>query len=291
MAEKPVLKYVESELTNICNLNCKGCRSFCNIVTEEKKYDLDEFTRDYKRMAELFSNIQKIRLLGGEPLLNSQLTQYVKAAREIFPKSDIRIVTNGLLLLKLDDEKMRSLKENDCKIDISNYPITRKNMPKIKARLKEFDLRYDLSFPMDYFFRNILVNPSDDPAPAFNNCIFTHCHMLSQGRLSPCSYAHTIGRLNKAYGLNYPENDYVDIYSDITGEQIIQLLETPHEFCKYCGKGMIPFKWKGHYPKSKADKNDWLVKDSFMNTSFAPFAQTVLKKPAMWLRDKIQNKT
>ena len=288
MATTPVLDYLETEITEFCNLNCRGCCDFSNLATEKKFYELEEFKKDFRRMAELFSHIDKIRLMGGEPLLNPRLKEYVRTTREIFPATDLRIVSNGLLIQKLDDESLKTIKANDCKFDISNYPPTRKMFPQIKERLNAFGIEYDLSFPMNYFFRNILEHPSEDPAPAFRNCIFNHCHMLNHGTLSPCSYAQLTVRLNEAFGLDYPTTDCLNIYSDITGEEIIRRFNNPHEFCKCCGRGIIPFRWEGGVKRDRADKYDWLIKDSFLNTTVAPVVQSILKTPAKKLRAKIQ---
>ncbi|MBQ6066658.1 MAG: radical SAM protein [Clostridia bacterium] len=287
---RPVLDYLEIEITEYCNLNCRGCCDFSNLVKEKKIYELEEFVKDFQRLAELFSGVDKIRLMGGEPLLNPHLTDYVRICRDIFPKTDLRIVTNGLLIPRLSDETLQTIKEYDCRFDISNYPPTRKMFPQIKERLEPFEVEYDLGFPMNCFVRTILEHPSDDPAPAFRNCIFTHCHMLSHGKLSPCSYAHCIGRLNAEYGLSFPETDCVDIYSDITGGEIIRRFTKPHEFCKCCGRGAVPYKWQGGVKSDKADKYDWLIKDSFLNTAVAPVAQSVLKTPAKLLRSIIQKR-
>ena len=287
---KPILDYVESQIVEFCNLNCKGCGAFVNLSTKKSFYKLDEFTKDYHRMAEIFAEIQKIRLLGGEPLLNPKFTEYIRVCRELFPSADIRIVTNGLLIPKLDDSTLLSVKELDCKFDISNYPTTRKMFHQIKARLKPYGIEYDLGIPMDLFFRNILDKPSSNAAPAFNNCVITHCHNLSHGKLSPCTLAHSICRLNAAFGTEYPETDYIDIYSDVTGEQILQYFSHPHEFCKYCSAGLIPFKWKSGVSREKAKLNDWIVKDNAFSKIIVPPIQKALKKPAMWIRSEVQKK-
>ena len=121
MATKPVLDYLETEITEFCNLNCRGCCDFSNLATEKKIYELEEFTKDFRRMAELFSHIEKIRLMGGEPLLTPQLKEYVRTAREIFPTADIRMVSNGLLIPKLDGDSLKVIKENKCKFDKCNF--------------------------------------------------------------------------------------------------------------------------------------------------------------------------
>ena len=156
MSQKPVLDYVESEIAEYCNLNCKGCSDFCNLCTQKRYYALEEFKKDYERLAQLFSEVKKIRLMGGEPLLNPRLTDYVIVCREIFPDADIRIVTNGLLIPRLSDIQLKTIKENHVKFDISNYPPTRKILPAIKRKLGTFGVNYDIGFPMHYFFRFIL---------------------------------------------------------------------------------------------------------------------------------------
>jgi len=288
--QRPVLDYVETEITEFCNLNCKGCSDFSNLVKEKNFYEFDSFVKDYNRLAELFSSVKKIRLMGGEPLLNPRLTDYIEVCRHIFPTADIRIVSNGLLIPKLSDEQLKTIQKNNCKFDISNYPPTRKMFGQIKSRLDDFQVEYDLGFPMNYFFRFLLDAPNDEPDRAFRNCIFTHCHMLSNGKLSPCSFAHCIGRYNRTFGLEYPETDCIDIYSEITGEEIINRFSHPHEFCKYCGKGMIPFRWQGGITREKASKEDWLIQNNFLSMKFAPFVQSLLKKPASMLRSFIQRR-
>ena len=287
--QKPVLDYVESEITEFCNLNCKGCADFINLVPDKKHYALEEFTKDYTRLSELFYTVKKIRLMGGGPLLNPQLGEYVKVCRKLFPAADIRIVTNGLLIPKLSPKTLQTIQKNKCKFDISNYPPTRKMFPKIKARLDAFGIEYTLGFPMNFFLKTILEKPALDPAPAFKNCLFTHCHMLSHGKFSPCSYAHCIGRLNSYFGLSYPETDCVNLYSDITGEEILRRFHRPHEFCKYCAKGAVPFRWQAGIRGKKANKYDWLVQESFVNTKFMPLLQSAAKRPANRLRKHIQD--
>ncbi len=284
------LDYVEIEITEFCNLNCRGCCDFSNLAKEKKFYEYEEYARDMERMRELFVNIKKIRLMGGEPLLNPRVTDYAAKARELFPDSDIRIVTNGLLLPSFDEQKLAKIKKADVKFDISNYPPTRKIKDKIDLKLSAAGIEYDLGFPMDFFFKNIRKDPSDDPASAFKNCIFTHCHMLGHGRLAPCSYAYCIGRFNAEYGTDYPENDYFDIYADITGEAIIKAFSRPHEFCKCCGKGIVPVKWKGGVRGKDARPQDWQIADTFINTKLIPAAQSLVKPFAMKLRHSIQDK-
>ena len=55
--DKSDLLYVETHLADTCNLKCKGCMHFSNLATEPNFPSLDSFENDFRKLAELFSNI------------------------------------------------------------------------------------------------------------------------------------------------------------------------------------------------------------------------------------------
>ena len=289
---KPRKRYIEIEISRVCNLNCRGCCDFINLkVPEETWYDFDRYCADLTRFRELYWGVEQLRLLGGEPLLNPRLPEYAEAARRIFPDCDLRVVTNGLLLPKISRETLRRLREANCSFDISAYPPTLKIKKELKALLDAAGVRYNFSVPMVFFFRNVLEHPVEDPAPAFNNCIFTHCHNLSNGKLGPCTFAFYIYRFNRHFGTHYPEDDFIDLYEpSLTGWQIEERYGKPHPFCKACGSGMTPILWKGHCAPEDARPEDWLIRDTFLNTRVAPALQRAAKNGALKLRKKLHEK-
>ena len=118
------LLYLETHVADICNLKCRGCMHFSNIAIHPNYPDLQEFERDFSRLSELFSNIFIIRLMGGEPLLNPKLHDYIKVVRQYFPAAELRIVTNGLLIPKQPDDLWEVMRECHAAMDISPYPPT-----------------------------------------------------------------------------------------------------------------------------------------------------------------------
>ena len=286
---KPRLDYVETEISETCNLNCRGCCDFCNLLSGKRFYDFDRYTADLGRLKDLFWGVEKIRIMGGEPLLNPRLPAYVETAREVFPDAEIRIVCNGLLIPSLSADTLRRIHAADCSFDVSNYPPTRKKMKEISETLRAAGVAYSLSFSMDFFFRNLRVSPADDPAPAFRNCIFTHCHMLGNGRFAPCSYAYCIHRFNERFGTDYPETDWVDLYRDTPdGWEILRRFSAPHEFCRYCGSGISPIRWKGNCTGDEPKPSDWQIPPTVWNMRVLPAAQRILKPAAVRLRAHIQ---
>ncbi len=281
---KPRLDYLEIEVSESCNLNCKGCNEFSNLVEENMFGDLQQTERDLGKLKDYFWGVGKIRLMGGEPLVNPDYIRFVKTAREIFPDSDIRILTNGLLVPKLKKDDLLEIKNSNCSFDISVYPPTQRIIDTITGILREAGIPYNLSVPNKLFFKSLLKEPMESPNEAFSNCLFTHCHALSGGYISACSnqmYAH---RLNTAFNLKFPNDDKIDIYNtSLTGWEMNEIFSKPHEFCRYCARGMVPYKWKAG-TKSTVKAGDWLIEPSFFNFKIVPVIQKAVKSSAKRLR-------
>lgn len=82
-----------------CNLGCYSCNHFSQLADPEFA-DTANVERDLRRLSELSGgNIPLIYLAGGEPLLNPELPELMRIARQYFPQSRVQIITNGLLLL------------------------------------------------------------------------------------------------------------------------------------------------------------------------------------------------
>ncbi|MBQ9552674.1 MAG: radical SAM protein [Clostridia bacterium] len=287
---KKELDYLEIEICESCNLNCRSCSDGCNLTRVKQFYALDEYKNDLSRMSELFSNIQKLRLMGGEPFLNPDIAAYAEFARQFFPETDLRIVTNGLLIPKISDETLLALKNSNAFLDISNYPPTRKHKAEIVKKLQKVGLGYRFSPPINFFFKTMLDRPMETGEKSFKNCLFSHCHMLGHGKIAPCSYAYCAHRLNAAFGADYPEDDCFDIYSDITADEILDSFSHTHRFCAYCTPAMVPIRWKGGVTAGKAKLTDWTVKKDSPALSVLYPIQAFGRKAAFWLRDKTQKR-
>jgi molybdenum cofactor biosynthesis enzyme MoaA len=87
---RPVRRYVEYHLVEHCNLTCNRCAHFSPLA-EPAVSNPNSFARDLRQLATHFSNINQIRLLGGEPLLHPTPEAFVDAAHTAFPNTDLRI--------------------------------------------------------------------------------------------------------------------------------------------------------------------------------------------------------
>jgi organic radical activating enzyme len=87
---------VEMHLADSCNLHCDGCTHFANydlpgvLPFEEGSDWLETWGRRLEPIHFTF--------LGGEPTLNRSLPRFLELARGLWPKTHLRLVTNGVLL-------------------------------------------------------------------------------------------------------------------------------------------------------------------------------------------------
>ena len=192
---KPLMGYLQVILIKNCNLNCKGCTHFANLFNLKDRigsgYDIEELKRDLNIIS---NNVEvfRLRLLGGEPLLYENLKEAIKLSRSFFPHSDIRIVTNGLLLLKASSDLLDCIYENDIGLDISLYKPTAEIREKIEDRLKQLNIKYCFenieSKYIEKFEKNIEINKKNIPYQSMQSCKSKQCQTLMEGKLYKCPF-------------------------------------------------------------------------------------------------------
>lgn len=244
----PRLSYIEYEVAGNCNLKCKGCTHYSNIETHQAFGNFDNFRSDLKRLKQLFWGIKIIRLLGGEPLLNPELSEFFIAARSTFPDAKIQVVTNGLLIPKISDGILREMKHYQIEFDITQYLPTSRLRPLIETRLKESEVKYYMSPLVDTFFDRNNYDGDSDIEESFSNCTSKGCHFLCNGKLAVCPRPFTFKRVMDVYNIDKKvlDEDVIDIYGDVTGEYINGRMSQAPKTCKYCypQNKLKYFKWE-----------------------------------------------
>ena len=139
---------VEFYITNVCNFSCKGCVSYNNL-----KFNGHQLWSDYEAEYTEWSkqvDINRIDIVGGEPLLNPSIIDWLYGLRRLWPNTEINIVSNGSQLTKVKN-LYTAMKDNNIAIDITMHShramtstaITRKKIiiktpEDIRGLVKEF---------------------------------------------------------------------------------------------------------------------------------------------------------
>lgn len=247
-----ILPYLEFNLTDHCNLNCKGCTHFCAIANQNY-LAIDSFYRDIKRLADIFTTIAKIRILGGEPLLHPLITDIVNLTRGFFPDSAISLVTNGILLPAMKPVFYETLQKNKVTLDISVYPVTRENLSSYILQALKYKIPMKLNI-VDKFCKMINAAGDSDQNDMFNQCWVRKCTFLRNGKIYHCCLPALAGAINKKFNLNIPGDDYIDIHSNVSAADILAFLNRSSSACSFCKKP-IWFPWQ----ISEGKVDEWLI--------------------------------
>ncbi len=255
LKDKPVLRYVETHISDKCNLRCNGCTHFSNI-TEFDSITLDNFKKNMDLLSEKF-DVTMIRLMGGEPLLKQDLDEYVSYARSKFKDATIFVVTNGLLVRTLNEKILDSFKKNNIIINMTLYKPIIKSAKEIDEFLTKNGIKHRFGrgnkqiVEEDYILKfhtcldTIKINRNEKL-----NCYNQYCWFLRNERLYKCPYSALIDVFNKKYNLNFKvENDYVDIKNITDGWKTIKELSEKIDFCDYCRNRVKEYEWNNGSPK------------------------------------------
>lgn len=258
---KPVIPYIETHLSDHCNLKCKGCGHLSNIA-HPKFADYEKFVQDLDRLRELFSRVGEIRLMGGEPFLNPHWIDFAKAVRNKNPDTDIRIVTNGLLLCAESGDLIKQIADLDIQLDISGYFPTMRHKKEIISILEQYNICYQLTENIEKFMRFRNPNANMDIQSAFNRCPIKSCNFLREGKISICSFPILYSQLETFMKEKFHicTDDMIDIYRpEIGGWEIIWKLTHAIPACRYCRTDAIEFFSWERTAETEAFCNDWFV--------------------------------
>ena len=244
-----MIPYFETHITEACNLKCRGCSHF-SVLAKPKHKDLAEFDREFKRLSEI-EEVSIIRLMGGEPLLNPNLMEYLRIARKYFPGSHIALVSNGILADRLIPHQ-REIAELRINLTFSDYDLGNQNLTECNEVHNKWSLY------------NISLDPSgqQDKDKSYQNCdIRQHeWFYFMDGRFYPCCIAGTIHDFWNHFKLDWgmtPEDLSIDIFTH-TAQEIEDFIHRPCELCRFCDTIRRQQTYKP-FSLSTGDMKEWTI--------------------------------
>lgn len=260
---KPKLGFMETLVTNYCNLNCKSCSHFSNIVTEKTLLSVDEFETYLVELRKKVREIATFQLLGGEPLLHPELDRFVSLTRKYFPGTHIDVVTNGLLILKMPQKLIDAMIQNNATLFISQYHPTREKIGRIISFLDEKQINFYISQPITDF-ESVLTYKEKTAEKAFakrskDGCI---CHSIAKGRVYVCPTIERLYAVQDFFNIHIEEDELksssLDIMSDdVDGWDMLKYFSAPTSICRFCCPECKESLWETGQPKIE----DWIVNE------------------------------
>lgn len=254
---KPIIHHLEVHAADGCNLNCRGCLHFANLYGREELPDLSKNLSDIEKISE-DCEIFQIRILGGEPLLNPELSSFLCGIRRVLPDADIAVISNGILIPEMPKELFEVMRDNNIGFNLTLYPPTLKMKEQIYHQLDKYHVAYGAhEEKVDKFERYMMLNPSDENEHAYESCVCRGILTLREGKIYKCPMMTYVNRYFDTFGLNQHFEDGISIYENNLNWQMLieELMVEEGKFCRHCTKKSEVFQWN----VGKPHFDDWLV--------------------------------
>lgn len=227
------IPHIETHAVDYCNLNCKACTHYAPLF-KESEFDPDTIYRDMEQFAAFSNRVLSFYIMGGEPFLREDLDEVVRRGRELFPKSILTVVTNGLLIPERVPERvLQAIVDAGALVSISEYKPTEKIIDRITKRLEDAHIDYVIRSAEDKenFIKTISI-AADSPYPSL--CISDGCVNLYRGHVSRCPSVMYLGRLNKAFSLELPTEGVYPIGAFSSVEEFNAQMTETIPLCAHC---------------------------------------------------------
>ena len=278
LSNKPIIKYSEFYITNVCNLTCQGCNRFNNF-NFKGRHEFD------KKLYQPWANkvdLKKFCILGGEPTLHPKLKDWMIGLAELWPNANKYITTNGTywpswiekvakkyrytIIVNLHGETNGSLNKLVLeKLKHSFGPLeTKKQVKKmgglyLKSRL---GVKLELFKTTDGFHKSAIKDEStlevydSNPEKAHKLCDMKKCHHFIDGKLWKCGVVKLLPEFLRQK--NKTPHELFDKYSplgheDIDQKKINDLTENAIDQCRFCSDNKKDWERKAY--KSDFKKN------------------------------------
>lgn len=254
-----MIGYLEHHIVDHCNLNCEGCSHFSPLAQPWYE-NLEDFIKDFSTLADKSnSQIGTIRLMGGEPLLHAQVGSFAHITRELFPRTEIQIVTNGILLKQRKAELLPLFNQDGIKVCISNYGLKGLDLNEVTSGFNY--TRIDWKQEMYHIG---LTRSCHDGAAAFRCCdlAVNKWFFFQNGRFWPCCIAANAWIFNDYFKdeqlyLNAPVEECSISIHEHSIEEIEEFLTKPITLCERCDT-IYRMQHEHAFRLSKKELGEWI---------------------------------
>lgn len=254
---------IEYHVIDKCNLNCKSCSHFSNLVEREIPKSLDQIKKDFSKIWDLTNQgstycVEKVTLLGGEPLLYPYLIEAIDYVKSLFPyeydEGPLQLVTNGILLNKQAPEFFECLRRNKVRVCVSIYDIKQAKYDEIFNLLnsERIDWYWFAAYAYDdrKFSTKWLHNHFNENYKEYaKDCRWRlSCTQLVDNKIYLCAliayFKFFDEKFKGQHNIKVTSEDYIDLNDIYTFEELTMARKMIPRFCGHCrGSHAISEPW------------------------------------------------
>lgn len=259
--ERTELETMEIHVAEHCNLNCKNCSMFCGLVETCDFPCYQEFEEGIKQLKNFFPHIKKFRIIGGEPLLNPELDKYICLIRNVYPYTDIRLISNGILVTKMSDQLIQTIIDNDVTFIVTQYISLKHSIDEINRFLSKTGIRYIVTEAVLEFQKIYNALGDSDIDENFYHCHWKgSCATMYGTKIATCYVPFVIHYFSDKFNLAIEETGKIDLMEEgLTAQEIIKRMHTPFDMCRYCAPKGNWTEWERLPDKNNTTIQDWSI--------------------------------
>ena len=200
-------EYLEIPITTKCTLKCKECSNLIPCYKNNDTIELEKLLESIDKFLEIINNIVYVRVLGGEPFLNTNLERIITKLSKSPKIQRVEIVTNATII-PTNKELLKKLSNPKVNISISRYPYSR--IDKLTKVLKENNISYkidDIKFWLSYGPLNKRNKTKKELIKQYRKCHHI-CKSMVNGEIHLCPRSSHGKDLNI---FKVPEDEYLNI--------------------------------------------------------------------------------
>ncbi|WP_026522992.1 radical SAM protein [Butyrivibrio sp. VCB2001] len=251
--------HVQLMVTNQCNMGCMYCSHYIPLAKTVEIYTVEQIKKDLSRLSELSVYLDEIHLFGGEPFLHPDLPGVISACREIYPNTQIRICSNGMLIERQTKELLELLGRERVLLAITQYKPMEGRTDEMIDTLNCHHIRFFINPESNMFYKKFTLTPQDIEK-AVMCCPEKFATHMFNGMISRCHFPTAARYFNERFTDRKfdVESSFMDIHKN-TAEEIFAFLRTPKESCKYCMDKTEWVPWRRCTEADKNNPNGWVI--------------------------------
>ena len=213
------IRSVDLILTEKCSLKCKDCANLMQYYDSPVNIEKEELLNDLEDLAAVADEINEIRIIGGEPLMNKDFHEISLKAASFDHINKVVIYTNGTICPP--DAKLVTLKNDKVFVFITTYGDLSKNAERLRQKLIEHGIQHN--FQPAYGWTEcggikIWDRSATENAEIFKNCCAKHFTTMTDGKMFRCPFSANAERL---MAIPQADSDFLSVRDARLNEEAI----------------------------------------------------------------------
>lgn len=216
-SNKIFFRSIDIVITEKCSLKCKECSNLMQYYENPKTYTLEETFDSVERLLSIIDEVNELRIIGGEPLINKNCHLIIKKLNENPKVLNTIIYTNGTI--NIPDNQMENFKHTKTFFYITDYgEILSKNKSNLIKQLIRHGIKYNVNVVKNWTKCSKINKQNrnfNENSIIFEKCCAKNTTTLLDNILYRCPFSANATKLKAIPNI---ESDYINLKIKNIGE-------------------------------------------------------------------------